>query len=59
MRVTMEYKVLVGGIDFIFNESLFENEVKRLLLRYKYSNSCFLSLIILDNNDARKYLVKD
>ena len=54
----MEYKVLVDSIYFIFNESLFENEVKRLLLRYKYSNSCFLSLIILDNNDARKYLVK-
>lgn len=54
----MEYKVLVDGIDFIFNESLFENEVKRLLLRYKYSNSYFLSLIILDNNDVREYLVE-
>ena len=50
----MEYKVLVDGIDFIFDESLFENEVKQPLLRYKYSNSCFLSLIILDNNDVRE-----
>ena len=54
----MEYKVLVDSIYFIFNESLFENEVKRLLLRYKYSNSYFLSLIILDNNDVREYLVE-
>lgn len=28
-----------------------------MLLQYKYSNRCFLALIILDNNAAREYLV--
>ena len=54
----MNYNIIVDGEEFIFNEVLFEQELKRLLLKYKYSNCCFLSLIILDNNDAREYLVK-
>ena len=55
----MGYRTIVDGIEFVFDNTLFENELKRLLLKYKYSNRCFLSLIILDNNDTREYLVKN
>jgi len=54
----MNYKTTVDNIDFVLDEKLFENELNRLLMKYKYSNNCFLSLIILDNNDIREYLVK-